>query len=290
MKVLVTGRTGQLARALAQDGSPDIDIVAIGRPELDLANSSTVDAAIAQHRPDIVVNTAAYTLVDQAEREPDLAFAINRDGAAHVAMAAARAHVPLIHVSTDYVFDGAKTEPYLEDDEPQPQSVYGRSKRDGEIAALDANPHTAVFRTSWVYAPWGRNFALTMLRLAGERNVVRVVADQLGSPTYAPDLAAAILAACRRLGAAPADSALHGIFHVTNVGATSWAEFAEEIFRQSAMRGRPSARVEPITTDDYPTPARRPANSQLGGKRYSAAFGHELPVWQDGIRRMIGAL
>lgn len=290
MKVLVIGRDGQLARALAQLQGNTIEIVTAGRPELDLLDLSTIDTAIGRHRPDIVVNTAAYTLVDQAEREAELAFAVNRDGAGHVAAATARAHLPLIHISTDYVFDGSKPEPYREDDEPRPQSVYGKSKRAGEGAVLDANPQSAVIRTSWVYSPWGRNFALTMLRLAAEREVVRVVADQIGSPTYAPDLASAILVASHRLASAPDDTNLHGIFHATNAGATSWAGFAEEIFLQSAARGGPSARVEPISTADYPTAARRPANSRLSGTRFLEAFGHRAPMWQDGTSRLIRAI
>ncbi len=289
MKVLVTGRDGQLARAMVQLADDAASIVAVGRPELDLLSPFSIDAAINRHRPDVVVNAAAYTRVDQAEAEPDLAYAVNRDGAQHVAIAAARAGLPLIQVSTDYVFDGTKTEPYLEDDEPHPQSVYGRSKRDGEEAVLAAHPGSTIIRTSWVYSPWGQNFALTMLRLAAERDTLRVVADQTGSPTYAPDLAAAILVACRALHATPEEARLQGIFHVTNTGVTSWAGLAEEIFRQSAARGGPSAHVAPIATVEYPTPARRPANARLGGTRFVDVFGYQAPVWQDGIERLLRA-
>ncbi len=290
MKILVTGRHGQLVRAMAQLANPDVAIVTVGRPELDLLAPGTIDAAIDRYRPDVVVNAAAYTLVDQAESEANLAFAINCRGAGHVARAAERFGLPVIHVSTDYVFDGTRAEPYREDDEPNPQSVYGRSKRQGEELVLAINPRATIVRTSWVYAPWGRNFALTMLRLAAECKSVRVVADQIGSPTYAPDLAYAILAACHRLRARREDPSLHGIFHVTNAGATSWAGFAEEIFRQSAAHGSPSAHVDPITTADYPTPAARPADSRLVGARFVETFGYQLPPWQDGVGRFLRAL
>ena len=192
--ILVAGRTGQLARALvALANERKLPLVAVGRPELELSNAGSIDRIVTAHSPRAIVNAAAYTLVDKAESEPDLAFKINRDGAAHLAQAAARLHVPFIHVSTDYVFDGNKPTPYQEDDRPSPLSIYGRSKREGEIAVLDAYPAAIILRTSWVYSPYGQNFVKTMLRLSETHDHVRVVDDQHGAPTSARDLAQAIL-------------------------------------------------------------------------------------------------
>lgn len=289
LKLLVTGRDGQVARAIALAGSGDVVVSCVGRPELDLTDPASIRAAIARHKPDIVVNPAAYTAVDKAESEAELAFAINRDGAGSVAAAAAEAGLPIVHISTDYVFRGDKTEPYVEGDETGPTGVYGASKLAGEQAVAAANPAHVVLRTSWVYAPWGNNFARTMLRLAAGRDVVRVVADQYGTPTYAPDIAEAVLAVCRTIATNPDSADWRGVFHLTNGGATTWAGFAAEVFAQSAARGGPSARVEPITTADYPTPARRPANSRLNTDRFTRTFGHRLTDWSDSVARFSSA-
>ncbi|MHA6689587.1 dTDP-4-dehydrorhamnose reductase [Devosia sp. A449] len=289
MKLLVTGRDGQVARAIALAGSGDVVVSCVGRPELDLTDPASIRAAIARHKPDIVVNPAAYTAVDKAESEAELAFAINRDGAGSVAAAAAEAGLPIVHISTDYVFSGDKTEPYVEGDETGPTGVYGASKLAGEQAVAAANPAHVVLRTSWVYAPWGTNFARTMLRLAADRDVVRVVADQYGTPTYAPDIAEAVLAVCLTIATNPDGADWRGVFHLTNGGATTWAGFAAEVFAQSAARGGPSARVEPITTADYPTPARRPANSRLNTDRFTRTFGHRLTDWSDAVARFSSA-
>lgn len=285
MKILVTGCHGQVARSLAEFEAPNATIVTRGRPELDLLDAGSVARAIALEQPDIVVNAAAYTAVDKAEAEPDLAFAINRDGAGAVARAAAAARIPVIQISTDYVFSGDKPGVYEETDVTGPTGIYGRSKLEGEMAVADSTPDHAILRTAWVYSPFGNNFMKTMLRLAMDREVVRVVADQHGTPTYAPDIAAGILTVAR---AALADKpGWRGLFHMVAEGQTSWAGFAEEIFAGAKAAGRPFATVEPITTADYPTPARRPANSRLSTSRFTTVFGHPLPQWRNGVERCL---
>lgn len=293
MRILVTGRQGQVAGALAGlagERPAELEVAGLGRPELDITDRASVERAVAGFSPDIVVNAAAYTAVDKAEAEEEAAFAVNAHGAANVAAAAAAAGVPVIHLSTDYVFSGEGDRPWREDDRPGPQGAYGRSKLAGEEAVRAANPRHAILRTSWVYAPFGHNFARTMLRLAGDREAVRVVADQHGAPTYAPDIAGGILAVAKVALAEPQADRWRGIFHMTAAGETTWAGFAEAVFSASAARGGPSARVEPIATADYPTPARRPANSRLDNSRFRAAFAHALPDWRDGVDRCVAEL
>lgn len=280
MRLLVTGSNGQVARALGALALADVEVVLRGRPDLDIVDRASVEHAIAETRPDLVVNPAAYTAVDKAESEPDLAFAANRDGAANVAAAAARHGLPVIHLSTDYVFSGEAGRAYVESDPTEPTGVYGASKLAGERAVAASNPAHAILRTAWVYAPWGHNFLKTMLRLAATRDTVRVVADQHGTPTYAPHIAEAIVAVARGMLASPDK---RGVFHMTAGGATTWAGFAEAIFERSAALGGPSARVERIATADYPTPARRPANSRLDSGRFQRLFGVGLPRWEEGV-------
>ena len=290
MKLLVTGHRGQVARALAGLARPDVTIVALGRPDIDIRDRDSLDRAVAAHRPDLVVNAAAYTAVDKAEAEGTLAFAVNAEGAGHVAAAASAAGLPVLHLSTDYVFAGDKDGAYRETDPVAPLNVYGRSKHAGELAVASANPAHAILRTAWVYGAHGTNFLTTMLRLAGERDALRVVADQQGTPTQAGDLAEAIVVAAHAMTMAPEAGHWRGLFHVAGAGETSWAGFATEIFRQSAARGGPSAHVEPIATSDYPTPARRPANSRLDAGRFHTTFGHALPHWTSGVARCLDVL
>ena len=290
LRLLVTGRDGQIAKALARVASGEVEIVCAGRPELDITDAASIRAAIARHRPDIVINPAAYTAVDRAESEPEIAFAVNRDGAGNVAKEAAEAGLAIIHLSTDYVFSGEGSTPYVETDATGPVGVYGASKLAGEAAVARANDRHVILRTSWVHAPWGNNFARTMLRLAGDRDVIRVVADQSGAPSYAPDIAAGILAVCGAVAERPLQADWHGVCHMTNGGCTSWAGLAEEIFARSREAGGAFAAVEPIATAQYPTPAKRPANSRLDNRRFNATFGHELPHWRDGVRRFVDAV
>ena len=278
--LLVTGRNGQVATSLVERVAlfQGLAVIAVGRPELDLEQSDTVTEAILALQPDIVVNAAAYTAVDKAETEVSRAFAANRDGAAAAARAAAALDVPFIQISTDYVYPGDKPTPYVESDATGPLGVYGRSKLEGEQAVQEAHPNPVIIRTSWVYSPFGANFVKTMLRVGKDREVVRVVDDQLGNPTSAIDIADAILKIAPRL---LEDAAAGGIYHVCGTGSTSWCGFARAIFAASAARGGPSPRVEAITTAEYPTPARRPANSRMETTAFEARFGFALRPWQD---------
>lgn len=289
MRILVTGRDGQVARCLADLAAEGREIVCLGRPDLDLTEPASVEAAITRVQPDVVVNPAAYTAVDKAESEREAAFAVNALGAEAVAAAAAAAGIPIVHISTDYVFAGDKDGPYVETDETGPTGVYGASKLEGEERVLAANPKAVVLRTAWVYGPYGNNFLKTMLRVGKDRDVLRVVADQHGTPTYAPDIAAGILAVCEHVLAEP-EGEWPGIYHMVAEGETTWAGFAEAIFACSKGRGGPSAAVEPITTADYPTPARRPANSRLDCRKFQSTFGHGLPPWKSGVERCLAAL
>ncbi|KQZ81975.1 dTDP-4-dehydrorhamnose reductase [Mesorhizobium sp. Root157] len=290
MRILVTGKDGQVARSLAALSNEGMSIVALGRPDLDVTEANSIVHAIKTLRPDIVVNPAAYTAVDKAESEAQAAFAVNRDGARNVAEAAATMGLPVIHISTDYVFAGDRASPYLETDATGPTGIYGRSKLEGEQAVASANAAHVILRTAWVYSPYGHNFLKTMLRLAADRDVLRVVADQQGTPTYAPDIAGGIVTAARKVLSAPESEDWRGIFHMVAQGETNWAGFAEEIFIQSALHGGPSARIEPIATADYPTPARRPANSRLDTTKFRTTFGHALPDWKNGVARCFAEL
>jgi dTDP-4-dehydrorhamnose reductase len=284
MRIAVTGRQGQVARALLEAGRAlGVGIITLGRPELDLAEPETIEPAIRAASPDVVVNAAAYTTVDQAEREPEIAAKINKAGAGAVAAAAKVVRVPIIHLSTDYVFDGAKTSPYVEDDPVAPTSAYGASKLDGERAVAAANCDHVILRTAWVYAPYGNNFVRTMLALAEMREEVRVVADQRGCPTYAPDIADAIIRITHNLLKDRSDPRLRGIFHLAGVGETTWAGFAETIFEYMAGMGLRRPILTPITSAEYPTRARRPANSRLNCAKLARIHGIELPHWQDSL-------
>jgi dTDP-4-dehydrorhamnose reductase len=279
MRLYVIGGQGQVARSLREAAACDSDIVfgCAQRPDTDLLRPASIAQALAEFRPDIVINPAAYTAVDKAETEPEQAFALNRDGAGMVAGAAAGQGAPVIHLSTDYVFDGNKDAAYVESDPVNPQSVYGRSKRDGELAVVAANPRHIVLRTSWVYAPFGTNFVRTMLRLAGERDSLRVVDDQIGCPTYAPDIAAAAIAIAKKVTLEGWQAKFAGVTHLAGPDALTWYAFANDIVRGAALRGGRSVPISPILTSDYPTPAVRPANSRLSTLRLASAFDVRLP-------------
>jgi len=280
VRLVVTGREGQVVSSLLEAGQlAGVDVIAIGRPQLDLANPDTVIEAITAARPDVVVSAAAYTAVDQAEDEPDLAFRVNAVGAGKVAQAAARLGVPVIHLSTDYVFDGSASGSYVETDATAPASVYGASKLAGEQAVAAANPRNLILRTAWVYSPFGKNFVKTMLRLAADRDEISVVADQWGNPTSALDIADAILHAAATLHRNK-DFAAFGIYHLAGTGEANWSGFARHILDTSRVSGGPSARVRDITTTDYPTKARRPANSRLSSAKFASAFGWSAPDWR----------
>ncbi|MER9171508.1 dTDP-4-dehydrorhamnose reductase [Mesorhizobium australicum] len=281
MRLLVTGRDGQVAASLLAAGQAraGVEVAAIGRPELDLARPDTIIEVIAGAKPDIVVSAAAYTAVDQAEDEPDLAFTVNATGAGKVAETAARLGVPVIHLSTDYVFDGSKAGAYVEADPTAPLGVYGASKLAGEQAVAAANPRHLILRTAWVYSPFGKNFVKTMLRLAAGRHEISVVSDQWGNPTSALDIADAILHAAAVLHG-DKSFARFGTYHLAGSGETSWSGFARHILDTSLKFGGPWARVRDITTMDYPTKARRPANSRLSSAKFADAFGWTAPDWR----------
>ncbi len=295
MNLLIVGATGQLALSLAEKaaqagirtlsgGRPDLDL---SRPEaeLDLSLSRLLDLA----EFDVVINAAAYTAVDRAETEAHQAHAINAAGAGRVAAMAARRGLPVIHMSTDYVFDGKKASPYTEADPVAPLGVYGRSKLAGERAVALSNPAHVILRTSWGYSPFGGNFIKTMLRLAESRDEVSVVDDQIGNPTSTLDLADAIVKIAARITADRA-GAPYGLYHMTGAGQASWADLAEAIFAASASLGGPVAKVNPIPTEQFPTPARRPANSRLSCASLARAFDVSLPHWRPSVEACVHRL
>jgi dTDP-4-dehydrorhamnose reductase len=285
MRLFVIGAEGQVARSLREVASCSDNIVfGFGaRPDVDLLRPASIAKALADFRPDLVVNPAAYTAVDKAESEPDQAFALNRDGARAVAAATADRGVSVIHLSTDYVFDGKKKAPYCETDGVAPQGVYGRSKLEGERAVAEANPSHIVLRTSWVYAPFGSNFVRTMLRLTAERDRLRVVDDQSGCPTYAPDIAGAIIAIAQKWADSDWHSKYAGVTHIAGPDVRTWCGFAREIVQGAAERGGRLIPVDPISTSDYATPATRPANSCLSSERLEAVFGLRLPPLKSSL-------
>lgn len=290
MKALVVGGpSGQVARELAalSDAAASMDVR--GRPQLDLTNPVALSSAVEASKPDVVICCGAYTAVDQAETEPTLAHDINANGPAALAKACAAANIPIVHLSTDYVFDGAKAGPYLETDLPNPQGVYGATKLAGEMAVAASGARYVILRVSWVHAPQGKNFVRTMLRLAGSRDRINVVADQVGRPTYAPHLAAAIRDISIRLAQDP--SAPTGLFHLTGSGdPCSWHQFAESVFEASRSLGGPKAVVIPIPSSEYPTPAKRPANSVLDCTRIASAYGIVMPHWSQGVEECVDAV
>ncbi|WP_262299222.1 dTDP-4-dehydrorhamnose reductase [Microvirga sesbaniae] len=284
MRIIIVGKEGQVARALAERARVHgAQAVLVGRPKLDLADPSGIEDALIETGGDLIVNAAAYTAVDQAESDPELAEAINGIGAGVVAGAATAMNVPVIHLSTDYVFDGTADRPYREDDPVSPLGAYGASKLLGEEAVAAEAENHVILRTAWVYSPFGKNFVKTMLRLAADREELGVVGDQHGSPTSALDIADGIFAVSRNLLERPEDRSLRGLFHMTGTGFASWAEFATEIFALSARLGGPSARVRPIATADYPTPAKRPANSRLDCSKLKDIHGVALPPWRSSL-------
>jgi dTDP-4-dehydrorhamnose reductase len=294
LRVLVFGAGGQVGREICRAGWPaSFKLIPLDRNAADITKAAAVSAVIAREKPDLVINLAAYTAVDRAEGEPEAAWAVNCAGAANIAAICGEDATPFVHLSTDYVFDGRKSEPYREEDAVDPLNVYGLSKEAGERAVRAAAPHHIILRTAWVYGAYGANFVKTMLRLGAERPVLRVVADQRGCPTAAADIAAALIAIARQIERGGSE---WGTFHYTSAGSTSWHGFVEEIFASAQALGAwPSGsgpRIEPITTDQYPTTARRPMNSVLDCSKI-AALGISPPPWRSSlpavVRELIGA-
>lgn len=291
MRIAVTGRDGQVVTCLAEAAGiqSGLQVIAVGRPVLDLASPDTIGPALAAARPDLVISAAAYTAVDQAEHEPELAHRVNADGAGRVAEAAANIGVPVVHLSTDYVFDGKLDRPYVESDAPAPAGAYGASKLAGEIAVAAANPRHIILRTAWVYSAHGKNFLRTMLRLAESRDALGVVADQWGNPTSAHDIAAGILQIARHLEANPGFD-FWGVYHLAGTGDTNWSGFASHILATSRRHGGPYAEINDITTADYPTKALRPANSRLDTSKLHGIFGWVSRPWQDATDVVVARL
>lgn len=284
--ILITGGTGQLARCL-ETHATGLPALRIGRPDLDFDRLDAVPSLLERIRPRMIINAAAYTAVDKAESEPEAAERANRHGPALLAEHCAAADIPLIHISTDYVFDGAKGAPYVETDPTNPTGVYGHTKLAGEHAVMAANPKTVVLRTAWVYAASGKNFVLTMIGAARRLPKLRVVADQIGNPTSADDLAMAILHIARRIENDGWQPHYRGVFHAAGTGATSWHGLATSTLRAATCHGVAMPEVEPITTADWPTPARRPADSRLDCSALSRVFGVSLPAWEPTLHQTV---
>lgn len=285
--VLVIGASGQIAQALARGSrSFPYALVCAGRGSVDIAEPASVEALLRARAPAVVVNAAAYTAVDRAESDEAAAFAVNAEGPRHLARVCREIDAPLVHLSTDYVFDGAGHRPYCETDPIAPLGVYGASKAAGEGAVRGLWPHHLILRTAWVYSNDGHNFFKTMLRLGAERSELAIVSDQIGSPTCAQDVADAILRVVPQLLSREREIAW-GTYHLTNDGQASWFDFAAEIFRIARERGGPSPSLKPITTSEYPTAARRPAYSVLDTSKFQRAFGFSLPHWRASVARCL---
>ncbi|HEY6335998.1 MAG TPA: dTDP-4-dehydrorhamnose reductase [Alphaproteobacteria bacterium] len=288
MRILVFGAGGQVGREVCRAAwPPRYAVLAFDRKAVDITRSAAIGEVLAREAPDLVINLAAYTAVDRAENEPQEAWAVNCAGAAHIAAACGASATPLIQLSTDYVFDGRKAGPYREEDAVDPLGVYGRSKEAGERAVRAALAHHLILRTAWIFGVYGANFVKTMLRLAAERPVLRVVADQRGCPTAAADIAAALVVFAAHIESAEAK---WGTYHLAGDVATSWHGFAEAIFDLAApwLAARP--RIEPIATEQYPTPARRPLNSVLDCHKIKEAFDISPPPWRPALEAVIREL
>lgn len=284
--ILVIGRTGQLARSLQAQGRADV--ICVGRPEGDLADPGKLADLVARTGPRLVLNAGGFTKVDPAESEAEEAFALNRDGPAALARICASVGIPLIHISTDCVFDGQKPSPYTPDDIPNPLSVYGRSKLEGEEAVdIHCRQHLVV-RVSWVFSEHADNFVRTMLKLARQREMVQVVSDQTGYPTYCPDLAAGLLGMTEQALAPGFDG--WGTYHLAGCEEIDRASMAEAIFAESRALGGPTARVAPVLTRDFPTPAKRPLNARLESAKAAEVFGIKLPDWRTGLQKSVRVL
>ncbi|MFZ5937934.1 dTDP-4-dehydrorhamnose reductase [Pseudomonas putida] len=281
MKILVCGHHGQVAQALLAQLNGLGDVHLLGRDQLNMASPEALREPLRRLAPQLIINAAAHTAVDQAETEPDLAFAINAEGPRVLAEEAVRLGAPLIHYSTDYVFDGEKALPYTEADRPNPLGVYGRSKLAGEQAIAAVDGEHLILRTSWVYSLYGRNFLLTMQRLLQEKPQLRVVNDQIGAPTWATTIAAATRELIERWQAGQRGA--WGTYHLTAQGDTSWFGFAQAIGEHLKARGLPCAELLPIPSSEYPTPARRPANSRLDCSRLAREWDVHLPHWQQAL-------
>ncbi|WP_337098188.1 dTDP-4-dehydrorhamnose reductase [Paenibacillus sp. YIM B09110] len=275
LKILVTGANGQLGRELALWTTDAADIIGFSREDLDITSSEQCKTILKRFKPDVVIHCAAYTAVDKAESEPDAAFLVNEAGTRILAEATAAMDAKLCYISTDYVFDGTSSSPYEEQDQPNPQTVYGKSKLAGEVAVQSVLERYFIVRTSWVFGNYGNNFVKTMLNLAGERDHLTVVTDQVGSPTYTYDLASFLIELVQ--------TEHYGIYHASNTGSCSWFEFAEAIFEESKQK----VKLEPCTTAEFPRPAPRPANSVMAHGAILANGLQDLRSWREALKHFI---
>lgn len=293
--ILVIGRTGQLATSLKKLGGARI--VCVGRPDFSLDAPENFSALLDQYKPAAVINAAAWTAVDLAETEEEAADRANHTGPAALGAETAKRDLPFLHVSTDYVFDGEKGAPYTEEDSVRPVTAYGRTKEAGERAVLEANPRSAVFRTAWVYSPHGKNFVRTMLNAGAKNPLLKVVGDQKGNPTNSDDLAAALLAVVETMTGVEVPGERmqkpewrpewHGIFHATGSGEATWFDLAREALEEAARNGQKMPELQAIATADWPTPAKRPADSRLDNDKLARVFGLRLPEWRESTRRTV---
>lgn len=284
MRLAVTGKNGQVVRSLLALSSSETEIVALGRPEFDLTSPNTIYAALAAMNPDVIISAAAYTAVDKAEDEPELAYAVNATGAGAIAEAAAKLNIPVIHISTDYVFDGTKSGLYIETDEPNPKTIYGASKLEGERLVAAANAKHVILRTAWVYSPYGNNFLKTMLRLGRDRTEISVVSDQQGNPTSAANIAATILNICHVI----TNNNFHnwGIYHLVDDSEATWCRWAEYIFQYANL----PVNIKPIKGTDYLSKAQRPTNSRLCSEKLKRTFSCELHDWKSSTQVVINEI
>jgi dTDP-4-dehydrorhamnose reductase len=288
MKILLTGKNGQIGWELQRTLAPLGEVLALGRDRLDLADIDALSSTVRALRPDVIVNAAAYTAVDRAQSEPELAMKLNAEAPGVLAQETARSGALLVHISTDYVFDGRKASPYVEEDATHPINLYGVSKLAGEAAIREAGGRYVILRTSWIYASRGQNFLKTILRLAQERDELRVVDDQVGAPTWSRLVAEAIAQIIVQVRAP--NPSVPETYHLTAAGETSWHGFAQEAIRQAAelCAFKPRAcKITAIPSSEYPLPARRPLNSRLSSTRVGAVFGVRLPPWQAGLRMCV---
>jgi len=281
LRILISGQHGQVSKALQQSLNGLGELVVLGRDRLDLSQPESIRGVVLEIKPDLIINAAAHTAVDQAESEPDLAYAINATSPGVFAEEAAALGIPLIHYSTDYVFDGTKSGPWTESDTPHPLGVYGSSKLAGEEAIAKVGGQYLILRTSWVYSLTGRNFLLTMQRLLQEREKLTIVADQIGAPTWAGTIAHSTRELIKRWH--KGESAAWGVYHLTAAGETSWFGFAQAIGQELIKSGKPCAALEPIPSSAYPTPAKRPLNSRLDCSHLQREWGVSQPNWHDAL-------
>lgn len=291
MKVLVTGASGQLTRSLLERGAArrELEVIAVGRPQLDLEISGSAERVIRAMAPDVVINAGAFTDVDEAEDELERAFRINADGAGEVAAAAAKTGAPIIQISTDYVFDGRSSHPYTENASTNPIGIYGQSKLRGEKFVRAATPKHLIVRMAWIYSPFGRNFVKTMMSAAQKRDCLTVVADQCGNPSSALDLAEGLLHVLDVWGRQPS-TGLGQTYHLASNVEMSWYGFAQAIMMECASRGLPVAEVRPICTEEWSTRTKRPRNSVLDSSKFARAFGFLMPDWRRSLGEVVERL